>query len=207
VTLPAGIPNGSWFVTRYGSTDPVATGLKAQYDLIAPLALAVISKLVGIPLAAEALAVTDEAMYVSGRTDYVLPTWYPVRSITAATIGGTVPLTVGTEKEVVVGTKAIAPADGGPVAADGGRVIRFRCGAVPHRATLFVSYTAGITDLSGYPDLLEAFTEVAWLIGQEQKRSGMTVQKVDLLQTSFTRLVPETVRAALDGYRRVQSYV
>jgi hypothetical protein len=35
----------------------------------------------------------------------------------------------------------------------------------------------------------------------------MTVQKVDLLQTSFTRLVPETVRAALDGYRRVQSYV
>jgi hypothetical protein len=207
VGLPTGLPDSAWINARYGATGDKATRLALGYDLVVPIALDAIARDTGLVFYDASHADEDpeppapefsEILYFSGRIPYLVPSHYPVTSLTSALASGRRALSLGARVDVVTGAKQLSIADEGAALA----VAR---GALAAGEETAVVYRAGYSVL---PDaLVEVFTELVWTIAHEPTRIGKTNEKVGELQTTYTRELPKWARRTLDGFKRPYGFV
>lgn len=210
VALPVGLPDEDWVLQRLGASDSqLTTGLREAYSTIAPLALSVITA--ATELSIPSADVTGERMDLSGKVDFLLPAKWPVTAITkayfpSASSPPSRPLRVASgsglaQVEIFNGKADVAIGEDGEVISLSPWLASARYEGIP----VFVDYHAGLDVLPN--DLLEVFTQLCFLIGKETTRAGMTKERVQFVETTFTRQLPDWARLAIGGYRRVQVYV
>jgi hypothetical protein len=191
------LPDGSFLQQRMGMSGQLQSATEEILNTTATLALAQPAAAIDSPLPSRVFQF--ERVPWSGRLPEILPQFWPVNRIIQATVGGSQqPVTIGTEQDLARGIAGLA------ISQPSGETIRVGYG---YRAPcdFFITYLAGRDVLP--PDLLEVFVELGFLIWKEKDRVGLTIDKTDVGQITFTRELPVWAQRTLNSYRRMAIFV
>lgn len=194
--LPNDLPGAEFLLDRQGATDINRNNLRPIFATISALTLKTLTRQTDIPF--PSCVFTGERVWYSAKVPYVLTRFWPVTQLMQAFVGAsTHPITIGSEQQLAQGRAQLAIAQ-----PDGDR-LRFRGHSCPDE--LFVTYRGGMDKLPA--DLLEVFSELAFLMWKENTRIGMTSDKMKDAQINFTRQLPTWAQRTLNSYRRIGSFV
>jgi hypothetical protein len=205
--LPTVLPNEDFLIERMGMSANVAASARPFLAMISATTLGLISRATSIPFGVR--TVLSEAMYYRGTNPYLIPRFWPVRQVVSAFAGAsTAALRPGTEYLLARGLCDIAitaPAATGDSEALGGETLTVAPDWWAPGLQFFVSYTAGIDSLPA--DMLEIYSECAFLMWKEKERVGLSQTKDKDGEIRFQRHLPPWALRSLRGYQRIVSIV
>ena len=183
-------------IDRLGTPTDQAQPKRDYFTNLAPQVLELMTGLIDVPFPSR--WINQELVYFNDRNYRAYPDYYPIISLGSATQwGSTSPWKVGTLQALSQGQCDIAI---GPKL-DCFRLNNNACFPVE----VFCTYQAGYDSLPS--DLVNVFVELCLLIQQEQKRVGKTMEKIDVMQTTYTRKLSDQSQSELWRYRRANLYI
>ncbi len=195
--IPSGLPDENYLIQRLGLTDvPLQTQMLPYLKALVPILYAELGKM--IDAAIPSRTVYSEQIYVSGKLSYALTRFWPIATLQQVLLGGTIPVRPGSLLDLARGRCGCAISN---------NKSRIELGAAAMGSApfyLFVDYACGYDQLPN--DLLEVFTQLAWLMWKEKGRVGESSMKVDIGMAVFTRKLPDWCRRTVNSYKRMEIY-